>query len=70
MSVNIKAKCLHASTCKFGDNCLMNKSFHEGGTYDPVIKIRIIKCKKSVQCFSYTPKIKGEENGREEKRNF
>lgn len=70
MSVSIKAKCPHSSSCKFGNNCLMNKSFQEGGTYDPVIKIRFIRCKKSIMCFSYAPKTKGDENGGKEERNF
>jgi len=70
MSIRINTKCPHAASCKYGDGCLMVKSAHEGGTYDPVLKIRLIDLKKQVRCFSYAPKNKEEADGNKKYRDI
>jgi len=68
VAISIKSYC-PADDCRYFGNCCLNKSFQDGGTYGPVIDVRLINQRVTVQCFSYISKEgrNGKENDRQRK---
>ncbi len=56
-----KIKCSHEK-CKFYNGCMICTPALKGGTFSPILKLRLENLFWRLKCFSYTEK--GEENDR------
>ena len=72
MSIALETTCHMQGKCMFWDTCLVNfpsKDTRTGqalqGEFEPSLKVRLVRTKKQIRCFSYTEKKHGGYNGRE-----
>lgn len=62
MAKKIEINCTAAPNCRFSDNCILIRPIKTldpndaGGSFCPILKIRLIRNELQLRCFSYVDK--------------